>query len=85
MTARDTGALALAALARRWPDHAPAHALETLFNAHVGNATWAAEYLGVGKKSLMAAVAALGLSAWLAERWPNRARGGHGARLGRTS
>lgn len=83
MTARDTGGGAKAALVDRYPNVPPRQALRTVFCEWEGNATAAAHFLSVGKKSLMAAVTSLGLDAWLAERWPNRARGGQGARLGR--
>lgn len=85
MTARDTGEAALAALAltEEYQHLPPQPAMRALFLDNSGDATAAARDLGVGKKSLMAALASLGLDVWLAERWPNRAKGGQGARLGR--
>jgi hypothetical protein len=83
VTARDTGAAALASLALACKRTAPMTAMRQHLELHHGDATAAARDLGVGKKSLMAAVSALELDGWLAETWPHRTKGGQGARLGR--
>lgn len=82
---RDTGAAALAALALCWPDMSPREAMRGLLSLFEGNTTTSAKKLGVGRKSLASAITALDLDWWLAERWPNRANGGQGARLGRAA